>query len=130
MPSRSPAAAIGWTLASLVKVLVLLVFELFATIAVYTYLNLYHLETFGWLVRLSRSVLDFMSAQLDFWLKGSSADSAYATLFGELGPKSILLLLLGLVIAALVRFISGILGRLFARNETADLDHHSFRRGS
>jgi hypothetical protein len=127
MESRSPAAAAGWAIAYVVKVIALLVLEMIVTMAAYVYLNLYHIETFGWLVRMSRSVLDLMAAQLDFWLK-ASADSAYATLFGELGPKSILLLLMGLVVAALVRMISGGLYRLVTRRETAEIGPHSFHR--
>ena len=89
----------------------MLVLELVLTMLVYIYLNLYHLETFGYLARLSRSVLDIMAGQLDFWL-GGSANTAYATLIGELGPKSILLLLIGLLVAAVVRSVVRLIGRM------------------
>jgi hypothetical protein len=62
-------------------------------------------------VRLSRSVLDLMASQLDYWLQGS-ANAAYATLIGELGPKSILLLLMGLIVATLVRGTARVAGRI------------------
>ena len=127
MQRLSPIAAVGWTIASIVKVLVLLVVELVATMAAYTYLNLYHIETFGWLVRLSRSVLEIMSSQLEFWLRGKT-DTVYATLFGELGPKSILLLLLGLVIAALVRLLASLLSWMLSPRDTVDLGRSTFRR--
>ena len=45
------------TVGTAAHIVVMLVIELVATMLVYTYLNLYHLSTFGYLVRLSRSVL-------------------------------------------------------------------------
>jgi hypothetical protein len=96
----------------LIYVVVMLVIEIAVTMLLYIYLNLYHVETFGTLVRHARSVLDIMVLWLEKLLPGS-ANSAYATLFGELGPKSILLLLLGLVVAAVLRFIFGGIERLF-----------------
>ncbi|HWB47460.1 MAG TPA: hypothetical protein VG900_18670 [Hyphomicrobiaceae bacterium] len=87
---------------AIAEVVVLLVVELVAAMLVYIYMNLYHLETFGFLVRLARYVLDALVSQLEFWLPGS-ANSAYATLIGELGPKSILLLLVGLIVATIIR---------------------------
>jgi hypothetical protein len=81
---------------------------------IYIYLNLYHLPTFGYLVRLSRSVLDVLTGQLEYWLP-VTANAAYATLIGELGPKSILLLILGLLTAAVLRGAGRGIGRLIAR---------------
>jgi hypothetical protein len=85
---------------------------------VYIYLNLFHIETFGYLVRLARSVLDVLTGQLEYWLP-VSANAAYATLIGELGPKSILLLILGLVTATIVRAIARGIVRLAARGATS-----------
>jgi hypothetical protein len=102
------------TVGTAAHIVVMLVVELVATMLVYIYLNLYHLDTFGYLVRLSRSVLDVMTAQLEYWLP-ATANSAYATLIGELGPKSILLLILGLVTAALIRAIARGIARLVSR---------------
>ena len=93
------------TVGTAAHIVVMLVIELVATMLVYTYLNLYHLSTFGYLVRLSRSVLDVLTGQLEYWLP-VKANTAYATLIGELGPKSILLLILGLVTATVVRGIA------------------------
>lgn len=95
----------------LVYVVVMLVIEIAVTMVLYIYLNLNHVETFGVLVRYARSVLDLMVHWLEKFLPGS-ANSAYATLFGELGPKSILLLLLGLVVAAILRFVLGGIERM------------------
>jgi hypothetical protein len=94
---------------TLVQALALLIIELVAAMLVYIYLNLYHLDTFGHLVRFSLYVLDAFRQQLEFWLPGA-ANQAYATLLGELGPKSILLLLIGLVTATLIRALARMLG--------------------
>jgi hypothetical protein len=102
------------TVGTAINIVVMLAVELVATMLVYIYLNLYHLETFGYLVRHSRSVLDVMTGQIEYWLP-VKANSAYATLIGELGPKSILLLILGLVTAAVIRGIVHGIWRLIAR---------------
>lgn len=105
------AARTIWTAAHIVLMLVV---ELVATMLIYIYLNLYHLSTFGYLVRLARSVLDSLTGQLEYWLPTSS-NAAYATLIGELGPKSILLLILGLLTATLIRAIARGIVRLASR---------------
>jgi len=81
---------------------------------VYIYLNLYHIATFGYLVRVARSVLDVLAGQLDYWLPKSS-NVVYATLIGELGPKSILLLLIGLLSAFVVRSLARLVRRYLHR---------------
>jgi hypothetical protein len=106
--------AVFGLIGGIVYVVVMLVVEIAVTMALYIYLNLHHVETFGTLVRLSRNVLEVMVKGLESFLPGS-ANSAYATLFGELGPKSILLLLLGLVVAAVLRCIIGGIERLVGR---------------
>src|SRR5262245_40258916 len=90
------------TAAAAAQIVVLLVVELIATMIVYIYLNLYHIGTFGYLVRWARAVLDVFTGQLEYWLPVSS-NAAYATLIGELGPKSFLLLILGLLTATVIR---------------------------
>ena len=97
-----------WPLLTLAQALALLVVELVAAMLVYIYLNLYSLETFGNLVRLARDVLDVFREQLEYWLP-AAANQAYATLLGELGPKSILLLLIGLVTATVIRSLARVL---------------------
>jgi hypothetical protein len=103
------------TALTVTKVVLLLVVELVSTMLVYIYLNLNHLPLFGYLARLARDVLDAFVSQLEFWLPGS-ANTAYATLLGELGPKSILLLLIGLLVATVIRFgvqaVSNLIWRL------------------
>lgn len=114
MDRGSPAGTVARAIFGIVGTIGLLIVELVATMLVYTYLNLNYLNTFGALVRFSKSVLDVLAGQLDFWFRGSS-NAAYATLFGELGPKSILLLLIGLVVASLIRgviwLVRGLAGR-------------------
>lgn len=95
-------------------VIALLIVELVTAMLVYIYLNLYHLETFGALVRFAKVVLDTLIAQMEHWAP-VSANAAYATLVGELGPKSILLLLIGLVAGVVVRFVVRLLRRLVSR---------------
>ena len=83
---------------------VLLAVEVLAAMFVYGYMQLAHTELFGWLVRYARGVLDFAASLIDQFF-ASSANQVYATVFGELGPKSILLLLIGLVVGALFRIL-------------------------
>jgi hypothetical protein len=89
-------------LITIFQVVLLLLAELITTMLVYMYLNFYHIETFGHLVRLARYPLDLIGVQTEYWLP-ASANSVYATLIGELGPKSFLLLILGLIVAAVIR---------------------------
>jgi hypothetical protein len=89
---------------AVVQILLLLVVELLAAMLIYMYLNLYHVALFGLLVRDARYILEALTSQMEYWLP-SSANAAYATLIGELGPKSLLLLLIGLVSAMFIRFL-------------------------
>jgi hypothetical protein len=115
---RVVLASVVRTVATAANIVLLLVVELVATMLVYIYLNLYHLSTFGYLVRLSRSVLDVLTGQLEYWVP-VSANVAYATLIGELGPKSILLLMLGLVTATVIRAIARGIIRLASRGASS-----------
>ncbi len=89
--------------------LALLVVEVVLTMLVYTFLNLKFLDTFGYLVRLSRYALDGVAAIVIAVLPGS-ANAAYATLLGEIGPKAMLLLLIGLVVSAVMRLLTDMMG--------------------
>jgi hypothetical protein len=77
------------------------------------YLALNHVETFGHLISLSRDVLNLFANQLEQW-SPELATQAYTTLLGELGPKSILLLLIGLVVSALGRLVTWSIRRAFS----------------
>jgi hypothetical protein len=76
--------------------------EVVVTMVAYMYLALNHVQTFGHLVAFSRDVLNLFANQLEHWAP-DLATQAYTTLLGELGPKSILLLLIGLIVSALGR---------------------------
>ncbi len=110
------------TIAAAISILLMVIVELVITVALYIYLNLYHLETFGYLVRLASSVLQVLTTQIEYWVP-LSANAAYATLIGELGPKSILLLMLGLVTGAVIRAIARLLARLVSRASSAEPQH-------
>lgn len=102
-----PRSTAARALLSLISIIAFLSLELVVTMLVYTGLNIYSLNLFGTLVRMARSVLDIMAALVERLIPGS-ANTAYATLFGELGPKSILLLLIGLIVAAIIRSVVGL----------------------
>ncbi len=79
--------------------------EVFLAMLFYVYLNLYHFETFGRLVGLSRDLLNRFATELENFAP-DLANQAYATILGELGAKSILLLIIGLVVSLIIRFLS------------------------
>jgi hypothetical protein len=105
-------------------VVVLLVVELIVAMLVYIYLNLYHVQTFGALARFAKDVLDTLLGQFEYWFP-LSANAAYATLVGELGPKSILLLLIGLTSGVVVRFFVRLLRRLVMRTASGPAAEHA-----
>lgn len=84
--------------------LVYLVVEVFLAMLTYMYLNLNHPYTFGSLIRVAHGVLNSFTTYLD-QLAPELANQAYRTLLGELGPKSVLLLLIGLIVSALARLM-------------------------
>lgn len=94
-------------LGSLVSTVVLLIVELVLTLVVYTGLNIYSLDLFGSLVRMAGSVLEVVASLFERLFAGS-ANAAYASVFGELGPKAMLLLLIGLFVAAVVRLLTAL----------------------
>jgi hypothetical protein len=92
------------TVAFVALLLVYLVIEVFTSMLAYAYLNLYQIDTFGYLIRLSRNLLTTMQNLFETYAP-HLADRAYATLLGEIGPKSILLLFIGLAVSMIIRFI-------------------------
>jgi hypothetical protein len=97
---------IGW-LGSLALGIVLLIIEVFLTILVYILLNRYALDTFSHLVQLSDWAGKLLVNSILYLLPGL-ANTVYGSLIGDFSPKAILLLLLGLVVAAIVRGASGL----------------------
>lgn len=98
--------------------MIVVIVEVVVAMFAYMYLALNHIETFGYLVGLSRDVLSLFADQLrkffpDFALRADT------TLLGELGPKSILLLLIGLTVSAVGRLGGWIARRWYARATSA-----------
>lgn len=109
--SYSIVTGLGATVGAIVTSAILVVVELVAALLVYFYLAIYDRDRFGEFVRIARSVLDFCVAQLDYWFPDFS-NAANATLIGELAPKSMLLLLIGLIVGAIIRFTLWMLSRV------------------
>jgi len=100
-----------FVLASMIAILVLyVVVEVVLAMGAYMYLALNHVETFGTLISYSRDVLNLFANQLETF-SPELANRAYTTLLGELGPKSILLLLIGLMVGAVGRLMSWLVRR-------------------
>jgi len=89
----------------------MLVIELIAALLTYFYLAIYERDWFGWLIGHSREVLNFCIGQIEHWFP-TFTNAANATLIGELAPKSMLLLLIGLVVGAAIRLVLWLAQRL------------------
>ncbi|GBF26514.1 hypothetical protein MnTg02_01555 [bacterium MnTg02] len=89
---------------SIIVLLVTLILEIFLSMFTYMYLALVHLTFFGELVRYARHALNGMVDLMESLAPGLSTQ-AHATLVGELGPKSFLLLFIGLFASGLIRVI-------------------------
>ncbi len=85
-----------------------LIIEIFAAMLVYIYLDLYHRDFFGQLVGVARELLNSFTANLQAFTP-EFANQANTSLIGELGAKSILLLVIGLIVSALLRSLTMIL---------------------
>jgi hypothetical protein len=93
------------TSAFIVVLLAYLVVEMFVAMLAYAYLNIYQIDTFGYLIKLSRNFLSTLQNLFETYATAELANRAYATLLGEIGPKSIMLLFLGLAVSMLIRFM-------------------------
>ncbi|MCH9806468.1 MAG: hypothetical protein K0U74_01935 [Alphaproteobacteria bacterium] len=98
---------------ALLSSVVLVVIELMAALFTYFYLAIFQREWFGHLIGYARGVLNFCIGQIEMWFP-SFTNAANATLIGELAPKSMLLLLIGLVVGALIRLVLWMLKRAIA----------------
>jgi hypothetical protein len=115
-PSLSGISIVTWllkTVAFISLLIVYLVVEMAVSMLAYVYLNLYQINTFGYLIRLSRNLLTTMQTTFEAYVP-QLADRAYATLLGEIGPKSILLLFLGLTASTLIRLIVWVVNASFS----------------
>jgi hypothetical protein len=86
--------------------------EVLAAMAAYMYLNLSHTDTFGYLVGLAQQVLSVFTTYF-VQLYPELANHAFATILGEMGPKSILLLIMGLVVSAIARLLIWTIAKSF-----------------
>jgi len=93
----------------LIGVIVMLIVEVSLTLLAYASLDLFSRNTFGLLVNWSERLLNEAKRLLPLVLRGQD-DQAYASLLGDLSPKAILLLLIGLVVAAILRGFVELLG--------------------
>lgn len=103
---------------SIIILLVTLILEIFLSMFTYIYLALFHLTFFGELVRFARHALNGIVDLMESLLPGLSTQ-AHATLVGELGPKSFLLLFIGLFASGLMRVISWGWRKALARASSA-----------
>lgn len=110
--SYSFVAGIGALFGVFAWSLVLVVVELMAALFTYFYLAIFQREWFGTLIGYSREILNFCIGQLEMWFPAFT-NQANATLIGELAPKSMLLLLIGLVVGALIRALFWVLSRAY-----------------
>lgn len=100
------------TVFAIVRSAALLVVELITAILLYVYLDLFHPDLFGSLVRTASDLFNAIAGAV-IPIFQESANQAYASLIGELSPKAILLLFIGLAVGAVIRFIVWALARLF-----------------
>lgn len=98
-------------LVATVGTLLLLAVEAFFAMLTYTVLQLYSVDLFGYLVGLSRSIMNIMVGGLQAILPSMSYQIE-ASLAGELSPKAVLLLLIGLVVGTVIRFLLWAVGRM------------------
>lgn len=81
-----------------------LIFEIFLAVATYTYLNIFHVNIFGSLVVFAGDILSFLTSHMRNLFPGT-VEQVYATTLGDLNPKAMLLLLIGLTVSAILRLI-------------------------
>ncbi|MEO1720365.1 MAG: hypothetical protein AAFR23_09100, partial [Pseudomonadota bacterium] len=99
---------------ALVRSVALLVLELVAAMLLYVYLNIYHQDLFGYLVRLSGEIFQSLSNAIILPLFADTANQAYSSVLGEMSPKAVLLVLISLTVGAFVRFVVWIIKSLIA----------------
>ncbi len=109
--SFSFIGAIGSLVMAIVTSVLLVFIELMAALFSYFYLAIFEREWFGTLIGYSREVLNFSIGQIELWFPAFT-NAANATLIGELAPKSMLLLLIGLVVGAVIRLLLWMVTRL------------------
>jgi hypothetical protein len=98
-------------IAVLARVAFMVVLELFSALLIYMYLAVYNRELFASLIRFSNWVLN-ASIKPTLALFPELEGQAYLTLVGELAPKAMLLLLIGLTVGAFYRLAGWLVATL------------------
>lgn len=91
------------------------ILEVLLAMMIYIYVAVAHRELFGELVRMARDALTYVFDGIEK-LPTEVSNQAYATLIGELGPKSFLLLVIGLVASGLIRMVVWVFRRIAVRS--------------
>ena len=104
---------------ALARTALMVVLELFAALLIYMYLAVYDRALFASLIQFSDWVLN-TSIKPTLSLFPELEGQAYLTFVGELAPKAMLLLLIGLTVGALFRLVAwlaaGLLRRIIGGN--------------
>lgn len=103
---------IGGALLRLLLSVCVLVLEVLLAIFLYIYLNTAQTDLFASLIGFSRGVLNMLIETFQSAAPQSVANAADVSLFGEIGPKAFLLLLLGLFASGVIRFFTWLADRI------------------
>ena len=103
----------------LLRVAFMVVLELFSALLIYMYLAVYNRDLFASLIQFSDWVLN-ASIKPTLALFPQLEGQAYLTLIGELAPKAMLLLLIGLSVGAIFRLLGWIVSILVFRGSTVE----------
>ncbi len=93
-----------------------LILEVFAALSVYAYLNTFHRATFGSFTKSAGSILNSIEQTLNSILTPTTANTAYASVLGDLTAKAMLLLLIGLTVSAILRMIAWVVKLLMHKS--------------
>ncbi|MFY0614706.1 MAG: hypothetical protein JXQ99_24470 [Hyphomicrobiaceae bacterium] len=98
---------------------VMVVLELFAALLIYMYLAVYDRDLFAGLIQFSDWVLN-TSIKPTLAMFPQLEGQAYLTLVGELAPKAMLLLLIGLTVGAVFRLLGWLVSAMLFSSTYAD----------
>ena len=101
----------------LLRVAVMVVLELFSALLIYMYLAVYDRDLFASLIQFSDWVLN-ASVKPTLALFPELEGQAYLTLVGELAPKAMLLLLIGLSVGAVFRLVAWLVRMIVLRSSS------------
>jgi hypothetical protein len=101
----------------LLRVAVMVVLELFTALLIYMYLAVYNRDLFATLIQFSDWVLN-ASIKPTLALFPTLEGQAYLTLIGELAPKAMLLLLIGLSVGAIFRLLAWLVAAMIFKSSS------------